>query len=67
MGDLVSETSVGDLVAFSSSVYVGQAQMAAGGKTLKLISQKEGLRVWRLRWQRQDLLSPGVQCVLAIV
>lgn len=45
MGDLVSETSVGDLVAFSSSVYVGQAQMAAGGKTLKLISQNEVLRV----------------------
>lgn len=38
VGDLVSEISVGDLVAFSSTVYEGQAQMAVGGKTLKLIS-----------------------------
>lgn len=65
VGDLVSETSVGDLVAFPSTVSACQAQMAAGGKTLRLISQKEVMRAWspggRLRWLRQDLLNPGVQ------
>lgn len=46
VGDLVSETSVGDVVAFWSTVSARQTQMAAGGKTLKLINQKEVLRAW---------------------